>query len=135
MPVAAADLKKPKGPITPEIFPNVASNVLDANLEVYIDRAESEPRIVNDPDQSKTDARVRAFALHLAFNDAYIEMNAKPLQLTRAEKGSHGYSTEQIRNMRQLSEQYLDEFLGLLTPSAGSARKGGTVAVRNHYTF
>lgn len=135
MAVTADDLKKPKGPITSELFPGVPSNVLDANLEVYLDRATSDPRIIADSDQSKTDSRVRALALHFAFQDAYIEMNAKPLTLSQTEKGSHGYSTEQIRNMRNLADKYLQEFLGLLTPSEGSARRGRTVAIPNRYSF
>jgi hypothetical protein len=135
MAVTAADLKKPHGPITPELFPGVASNVLDANLEVYIDRATADSRIVAEPDTSKTDGLVRNFALYLAFNDAFIEMNAKPLTLSVTEKGGHGFSTEQIRNMRTLAEKYLSDFLALLTPKAGSARRGGTVAVPNKYSF
>jgi hypothetical protein len=135
MAITAADLKQPKGPITPAMFPGVASNVLDANLEIYIDTATADSRITADPDQSKTDQRVRALALYSVFNDAFIEANAKPLTLTQSEKGGHGYSIEQVRNWRRLADGFLVEFLGLLTPSAGSARRGGTVAVSNSYTF
>lgn len=135
MAVTAADLKVPKGPVTPTIFPGVQSNVLDANLEAYIDRAAMDSRIQAEPDSSKTDGLVRALALYLAFQDAFVEMNAKPIQLNVTEKGSHGFSMEQIRNMRHLAEQYLSEFLALLTPRAGTAGRGGTKAVANRYSF
>lgn len=135
MAVAAADLKKPKGPVTNLLFPGVDSNVLDANLEAYIATAEADARIVAEPDATKMDRLVRALALHLTFQDAYIEANARPIQLSVAEKGGHGYSTEQIRNLRTLSQNFLDEFLALLTPNAGTARRGGTTAVANHFTF
>lgn len=135
MAVAAADLKNPKGPVTPAMFPGVMSNVLDANLELYIDRAEADQRIIGDSDQSKTDVRVRALALYYVFHDVYVDMNAKPLQLAQTDKGSHGFSVEQIRNMRVLAEGYLEEFLGLLTPTAGSAILGRTTAVPNKYAF
>lgn len=135
MAVTAADLKKPKGPVTNLLFPGVDSNVLDANLEAYIATAEADSRIAAEPDASKTDRLTRALALHLAFQDAYIEANARPLQLNVAEKGGHGYSAEQLRNLRTLAQGFLDEFLLLLTPSQGTARRGGTKAVANHYTF
>lgn len=135
MAVTAADLKQPKGPVTPAMFPGVASNVLDANLEAYIDTAASDARIASDADQTKSDQRIRALALHFVFNDAFIEMNARPLQISQTEKGAHGYSMEQVRNMRALADKYFEEFLGLLTPSTASARRGGTTAIPTSFTF
>jgi hypothetical protein len=135
MAVEAADLKPPKGPVAAALFPGVQSNVLDANLEAYIARAETDARITSEPDSTKTDGLVRALALHYVFNDAFIEMNLKPLTLQVAEKGGHGYSMEQVRNVRQLADKYLQEFLGLLTPRTGTAGKGGTKAVPNRYSF
>lgn len=135
MAVTVDSLKVPRGPISPTLVPNTHSNVLDANLEIYIDRASADSRVTSDPNQGNFDAMVRALTLHLFFQDAYIEMNAKPLQVTVSEKGGHGYSMEQIRNVRVMSEKYLTEFLALLTPKSGSAVRGGTKAVANRYSF
>lgn len=135
MAVVADDLKKPKGPVSNLLFPGVDSNVLDANLTAYIATAETDPRITAEPDASKTDRLVRALALYLTFQDAYIEANARPLQINVAEKGGHGYSAEQIKNLRVLAQNFLDEFLLLLTPNTGTARRGGTKSVATNYTF
>lgn len=131
----ALDLMPPKGPVAPALFPGVQSNVIEANLTAYLSRAEGDARIAAETDESKTDSLVRALALHYVFQDAYIEMNAKPLTLQVAEKGGHGYSMEQVRNVRVMAEQYIEEFLGLLTPKIGTATKGGTRAVPNRYSF
>lgn len=135
MAVTPDDLKKPKGPVVMEMFPGQHSNVVDALLQGYIDRSELDPRIVAEPDASKEDALVRALSLHYVFSDVYTEMVAKPLNLNVTEKGSHSYSNEQLTAMRSLADKWLAEFLGLLTPSAGTVRRGGTVAVPNVYTF
>lgn len=135
MAVAAEDLRVPNGPVTPAMFPGTPVNVLDANLTAYIGRAVEDRRILAEPDTAKTDSLIRALALHLAFQDAYIEMNAKPIMLNVSEKGGHGYSVEQIRNMRILADNWLNEFLALLTPRTGTAGRGGTKAIPNKYTF
>jgi hypothetical protein len=135
MAVEAVDLIQPNGPVSNLLFPGVPSNVLEENLTIYLGRATVDPRIVSEPNADKTDSLVRALALHLVFQDAFIEMNARPLSVQQTEKGGHGFSTEQIRNMRALADKYLLEFMGLLTPKAGSAKKGGTQAVKTKVTW
>lgn len=131
MSVVAEDLLQPKGPVTNLMFPGVPSNLLAVNLTAYIVRASEDTRILTEPDSTKTDRLIKYLALHFVFQDSYIEMNSRPLTVTQTEKGSHGFSTEQIRNMRALSEQWFGEFLSLLTPSTASTKRGITRSVRN----
>jgi hypothetical protein len=135
MAVTPTSLIRPLGPITPELFPGKPSNVLEQELEEYIDRAETDNRVVNEPNTERIDPLVRALTLYYVFNDAYIAANARPLTVQVTEKGGHGFSTEQIRNLRALRDQYLAEFTGLLTPSATGVSKKANAAVRNVFTW
>ena len=130
MPVVATDLLAPTGPIDPSLFPGVASNVLSERLGVYIANAEQEGAVLV-ADASRQDAMVRAHAIWQAFTAVYIRMSTQPVTLAVHEKGSHTYSTEQIRNIRELAAQYRAEFDSLIVVP-GTVRPGmtpGTMSV------
>lgn len=135
MAVTPTSLIRPLGPISPELFPGTPSNVLEQDLEEYINRAESDERVLSEPNVGKLDRLVRSLALYFVFDTAYISANARPLTVQVTEKGGHGFSTEQIRNLRALRDQYLAEFTGLLTPSAASTTKSANSAVRTVFTW
>jgi hypothetical protein len=128
MPILPTDLLEPGGPITPKLFPGEQSNVLSVRLQGYIDRALSDSRVAVAAGSTQ-DQMARALALHFAFTDVYIRMSAEPMTLNVAEKGGHGYTAEQIRNMRGLADKYLDDLLGFLPGT--TAVRPGTMAVPN----
>lgn len=130
MAVIAEDLLEPNGPLNAKLFPGEQSNVLALRLAGYLTRAGNDPRVVAEPDATKQDPMTRALALYYAFTDVYVRMSAEPLTLSVTEKGSHGYSAEQIRNMRGLADRYYAEMLGLMTVSTTTTRPG-TMPVRN----
>lgn len=131
MAITTASLLEPEGPITFKLFPGEQSNVLTVRLQGYIDRALLDSRVVAQPDPTKVDPMTRALALYYAFTDVYVRMSAEPMTLSVTEKGSHGYSAEQIRNMRGLADRYLAEMIGFLPVSVGI--RPGTVAVPNKF--
>lgn len=127
-------LLAPSGPVTPELFPGVPSNILRINLQNYLNRAFADPRLTSETDSSKYPAMGRTLALYYVFWDVYIRMNAQPKNLTVTDKGGHGYDIQQINNMRALAEGYLAEFSGLMTPVVSTAPQAGlNAAVRNRY--
>lgn len=128
-------LLAPNGPVTPELFPNVPSNVLYANLLNYINRAFSDPRLTSEKDPTKYPSMARALTLYFVFWDVYIRMNAQPKTLTVSEKGGHGYDMQQINNMRALAEGYLAEFAGLMTVIPSAKQSGLNASVRNRFRF
>lgn len=130
-----ASLLAPNGPVTPELFPGVHGNVLDANLRNYINRAFLDPRLTAETDTTKYPAMARALTLYYVFWDVYIRMNAQPKTLSVAEKGGHGYDMQQINNMRALAEGYLAEFSGLMTIIPTAKQSGLNASVRNRFSF
>lgn len=129
------DLRTPAGPITQKLFPGTNKSALNAILAGYIVRAQADSRVMNEPDDAKKDPIARAMALHYAFTDVVVRMSAEPLTMTIAEKGSHGYSTEQIRNMRALADQFLAEAEGLMTPTSTAVLATLNVHVPTRVTF
>jgi hypothetical protein len=115
-----ADLRLPAGPVTQDLFPGEQGNVTDVKLQGYLDRAYGDSRLTSDPATGRYDRMARALALHFIFFDVFVRMSAQPANLTVAEKGGHGYDMEQIENMRTISDQYLAEFTGLLTPATNA---------------
>lgn len=114
-PIDPATLVSPYGPVSPELFPGVPSNVLLVNLQVYIDRAYADPRVINEPDPMRWDRIARNLALSMVFGDVFIRMNAQPKHVGVLEKGTHTYDMNQIREMQALSEKYLNEAISLLS--------------------
>lgn len=131
--IAGADLLSPSGPLDTSLFPGEASNVLDARVQGYIDDAYNDPRVIAQNDATRKDNLARNYALWRAFEVVYLRMTTHPVALSVTEKGSHGYSNEQIRNVRQLMDKYLADFNGLLVVSSDTASRGlpGTVSIRN----
>lgn len=133
--ITPVDLRIPNGPVTQNLFPNEQGNVIDTRLQGYLDRAYADPRLTTEPDTAKHDRMARALALSFIFFDVFVRMSAEPATMQVAEKGGHGYDMEQIENMRTISEQYLQEFVGLLSPATNTNVGTPNRAVRNVYSF
>jgi hypothetical protein len=130
MAVAPDDLKAPVGPVDAKLFPGIASTALSDILAAYIANAEQEPAVLAAP-ADRQDPMVRSHALYQAFTAVYIRMSAEPMTVTVTEKGGHGYSVEQIKNMRALADKYLSDFNALII-LPGTSRPGitpGSVSV------
>jgi hypothetical protein len=112
MAILPAQLLAPEGPITPLLFPGEGVNELSARLQAYLDNAALRAEVVAAPAPAQ-DGLINAYALYTAFTDVYIRMSAQPLTITVTEKGGHGYSAEQIRNMKALATKYWDDFVSL----------------------
>lgn len=134
MAVAAADLLSPQGPVNNVMFPDVAGNVLSARLDAYIARAAADSRLATVGADSQ-DAAIRALALHFVFQDAYTTRLYQPVEVERAEKGTHRFTDDQIDSMRQLAQSYLDEFIALVPVQAGGVGRTLNQSVSNVYTF
>jgi hypothetical protein len=122
-------LLAPVGPITPLLFPGEGVNELTARVQQYLNNAAARPEVLAAP-ADRTDHMVTADALAVAFTDVYIRMSAQPMTLAVAEKGSHGYSNEQIRNMRDLAAKYRADFEALII-LPGVTRPGITPGTRS----
>ncbi len=131
--IAGADLLSPSGPLDTSLFPGEASNVVEVRIQKYLDEAYNDPRVVIQLDAGRKDNLARNYALWRAFDAVYLRMTSQPIALAITDKGSHGFSNEQIRNMKQLADKYLADFNGLLVVSSDTASRGlpGTVSIRN----
>lgn len=121
MPVAPADLLAPKGPVTTTLFPGEGVPELTVRLQQYIDNGEADSRVAAMP-ADQQDALVRNYALYQVFRDVHIRMTAEPLTVSVTDKGGHGYSTEQIKSMKELRDRFLGDFeAGLVVEEAAPA--------------
>lgn len=109
MPVVAADLLTPSGPLDPKMFPGEDETVLGERLDAYIGNGYNDTRVTAQPAEAQ-DALVRDFALYQAFRDVHIRMLVQPLQITVTEKGGHVYAMEQVTAMERLRDKYLADF-------------------------
>lgn len=126
--LTATDLLSPVGPVDASLFPGEASNVLEARLDQYLQNGYSDERVDAQTDATRKDNLARVYALYQTFNAVYIRMNASPTTLAVTEKGSHTYSYEQIRGMKQMADKYLSDFNALLvvSPDTPSSQLPGT---------
>lgn len=123
MAVVASDLLAPNGPVDATLFPGVASNVLATQLTGYITRAAADPYVLV-ADSSVVDGMTRARALEYVFTTVHVRMSAEPATVNVGpDKGSHTYSTEQLKAIWRLAMQYRAEFEAFIvaaaTPSSG----------------
>lgn len=128
--LTATDLLSPVGPVDASLFPGEASNVLETRLAQYLTNAYNDERVAAQVDDGRKDHLARAYALYQTFNAVYLRMNASPTTLAVAEKGSHTYSYEQIRGMKQMADKYLSDFTALLvvSPESPAMSLPGTVS-------
>lgn len=133
MALTYADLMYPLGPVTAELFPEKALNVIQADVTAFLTEAYAKDLVIGLTDDAKKDKSARAWALYRTFDSAAIRMTAEPLQVNNgAESGSHGYSMDQIQAMEERAQKYLDEFNGLAVV-VGAARP--PIFARNSFTW
>lgn len=135
MPLAAADLIAPNGPIGPTLFPGEGSNELAARIDGYLASAYADSRVTALDNDGTRDRGARALALYTAFTDVYIRMSAEPLTVNIAEKGSHGYSAAQLQNMKNLAAGFLAELEDLIPIETADVVVRGTKSVKNVFVF
>jgi hypothetical protein len=137
MALTAVDLIQPKGPVDMALFPGLQSNVVSAIVDQYLTTAYNDERVAAQTDVNRKDMLAQAWALYLVFGTVYTRMLAEPLTVNLTDKGSHGYSTEQIRGMAGLRDKYLADFNGLiLVPGAlPPSQFPGSFSLRNRVEF
>ena len=113
MAVLAVDLLAPNGPLDAKLFPGLASNELSALIDGYILSASQDPYVlVANP--AIVDRMTRFRALEYAFIAVHVRMSAEPATVAVTEKGSHAYSTEQLRNIKELALGFRRQFEDLI---------------------
>lgn len=130
--LTAADLLSPTGPVESFLFPEEDSNVLEARLTQYLANAYADERVAAQQDDVRKNGLARNWALNLVYTAVYTRLSSEPATLTVTEKGGHGYSTEQIRNIKSLADKYWNDFLGLLVipPALPASQLPGSISVR-----
>lgn len=114
----AADLLQPNGPVDPAFYPDDAlppatgdGSVL-GRMTTYINRAVAKVAAYPAGSVADVDAAVRLWALHLAFEGAYMVRASRPLMENSQVPvlGSHGYGNQQLVELRNVAAQYRAEF-------------------------
>lgn len=82
----------------------------EAVIEEYVEASYNESRVAAMTVGATQDSAARTYTYYRVYSDAYDAMINRPASLTVAEKGSHTYSSEQIKGMKGLVDQYLAEF-------------------------
>jgi hypothetical protein len=131
MAITADDLIAPNGPIEVTLFPGEdvegeigGSTILKDRLNIYIAQASAKNAGISFPDEDAADT---AWALHLAFEAAYMVAVARPStdNAQVAVLGSETYSKDQRDALLIKANEYLDEYLALLAEvPTTSAQKG-----------
>lgn len=125
MAVVPSDLIQPQGPVSASFFPDdaappaVGDGSVLGRLDAYIARAVTKvtPYGLTNPDPA-----VRDWALHLAFEDAYLLMASRPANETAlGGLGSVGYSSEQLKALARKSEEYREAFIAEIAAAGPTA--------------
>jgi hypothetical protein len=119
MPLVAADLVSPAGPVEGYLFPGEDSNVIEARLTGYIEAAYNDERVAAQTDATLQDKLAYPFVLGRVYDAVVTRLSAQPATVTVTEKGGHGYTSEQIKTFKELAQKYWSDFFALLvTPTA-----------------
>jgi hypothetical protein len=130
MAVVAVDLLAPNGPLDSVLFPGMESRDVETLIGGYILSAAQDPYVlVADP--TVQDLMTRYRALEYAFTAVHVRMSSEPASITVTEKGGHAYSTEQLRNIKELALSYRKQFEALIVaPAKTQGQFPGTVSSR-----
>lgn len=130
--LTALDVIAPNGPVDGGLYPETASNVFTARVQGYMDKAYADERIAAQTDAVRRDNLARAYTLATVYDDVVSRMSTQPLTVTITDKGSSGFSAEQIKSVRDIAAKYWADFNGLLivAPNAPPTQFPGTRAVR-----
>lgn len=135
-----SSLLAPGGPVTIALLAGDAdakafgTKEAVAALTAHLTAAYADDRVAALPVGSTRDAAARSFALWKIHLAAYVGMLNRPATLTVTEKGGHGYSSEQIKGMKALADQYQAEFDDVVT-TVPAARARSEPFVRSYLTF
>lgn len=135
--LTAADLIEPTGPLTTTLFPGDDAHALSTRAEAYIAAAAGDSRVaaIIAADASKADAATRAYALWRAYTAAWQRMSLEPITVNVQEKGSHGYSTAQLANIKALADGYVADLEAMVPAPTTESVPLGTTAVANQFTW
>lgn len=122
MPVAASDLRAPKGDIEDSLFPGESSTAISARLQGYLDEGYTKAgeEAVASADQ---DAAAKAWAYHRAYRAIYVRLTSNPSTISLNDQGSSSFLVTQIENMKQLADGALAVFWELVPEEVVAARE------------
>lgn len=131
------DLRAPKGPVTSYHFPDTDSNVVDAQLEVFLNEAYADERVAAQTDSTKKNLLARAYALWKTFEMIVERMALQPATLTVSEKGGHAYTADQREKIQSLADKYQSDFLGMLRvdPEQAPSNLPGTLSSKTVFEW
>jgi hypothetical protein len=108
MAVTTDDLLAPVGPVELVYFTETEDQLL-IRLEEYI--AQAEAKVAAHPyAPADTDEAVRAYALYLTFDAAYMLKSNRPASASMQDLGSTGFNKEQILAFKEKADFYLAQF-------------------------
>jgi hypothetical protein len=111
--IIPADLLAPEGPVEVTMFPDEGTGLdggkLNIRLDSYIDQGQAK---VMDIALAEPELGVRAWALFLAFDAAYILACSRPnMENTMVEiLGSKSYAKDQRDGLKALRDRYLEDY-------------------------
>jgi hypothetical protein len=112
--------------------------VYGAQVQSYLDKAYGlEAVAAFQSDETRQNNLAMAYALYLVFDFVAMRMSAEPLTVSVTEKGSHGYSAEQIRQMSDRAQKYLSDYRAMLVldPTQRPRQVPGAVSLPNTVVF
>lgn len=122
MPVAASELRAPKGDIEDSLFPGESSTAISARLQGYLDEGYVKAAAENVL-AAKQDAAAKAWAYHRAYRAIYVRLTANPSSISLNDQGSSSFLVTQIENMKQLADSALAVFWELVPEEVKVARE------------
>lgn len=126
--VETSDLMEPVGPLIAEFFPDTPQQLED-RLQTYLDRAVLKVAAYEGNVENEDD-NVRVWALHLAFNAAYL-LKANDPASANLQGLSASFAKDQRDAFAREAERYRLEYLALAPeiPKVDEGVSSGSVAV------
>ena len=134
MAVTPAELLSPTGEIEgAALWPGENDAAVSARLAGYIADGVDKAARVTDPGDN--DAAVKAWAYHRAYQAVFVALSRIPSTVALNDQGSASMLVTQIQNFKDLADDKLTEFNGLLPAGEGTATTVAPASVSAPTTF
>lgn len=111
MPVVAADLLDPKGPLQPALFPSDDSTALTTRLTGYISQNTT---ATGNLTGTTLDQTVTEYALYKAYSAVRTRIMSNPADVSFEGEGAQKYSDFQLEEISRWADQHLANFQAIV---------------------
>lgn len=107
----APDILVPRGELEPSLFPLDDATTLAAKVRAWLDKGRALATAAGITDDATLDVASEAYTYWKAYSAALQRIIANPVSNTINDKGTTTYSTEQLKQLAALRDQWANAWL------------------------